>query len=150
MTLAQALRQLHAAGTAQNRKIYARHGVKGEMYGVSFAALKKLAKTAGSDMDLARRLWATTNHDARVLATMVADPGAFTSRELDAWVRELDNYVVTDAFGGLVARSPHARRKVAAWKSRKREFVAASAWNVLASLALHDEALARRRQRGEK
>jgi len=33
MTLAQALKKLEAAGTAQNRKVYARHGVRAEVYG---------------------------------------------------------------------------------------------------------------------
>ena len=135
MTLAQALAALAKAGTAQNRKIYARHGVTGEQYGVSYAELKKLKKTIGTDHELACGLWRTGNHDARILAAMVADPAALGSRELDAWARELDNSVVTDAFSSLVARTPHALRKFAAWRDRKAEHVAACAWNVLGVLA---------------
>ena len=63
-------------------------------------------------------------HDARILATMVADPAALGSRELDAWARDLDNYVVTDAFSTLVLRSGKGRRKFERWKNRKAEFVA--------------------------
>ncbi len=44
MTADQVHAELAAAGTAQNRKIYARHGVEGVMYGVSFAHLGKLQK----------------------------------------------------------------------------------------------------------
>jgi 3-methyladenine DNA glycosylase AlkD len=135
MTLAQTLKALAGAGTAQNRKIYARHGVAGDQYGVSFADLKKLRKAIGTDHALACALWRTGNHDARILATMVADPGAFGPRELDAWVRELDNYVITDAFSSLVVKTPHALRKFAAWRDRKAEHVSSCAWNVLAALA---------------
>ncbi len=35
MTLAQALQQLEAAGSAQTRKTYARHGVGPKIFGVS-------------------------------------------------------------------------------------------------------------------
>lgn len=138
MPLKDTLAALEKAGTAQNRKIYGRHGVAGPQYGVSFAVLKKLKKTIGTDQQLAVSLWATGNHDARILATMVADPAAFGVRELDARVRELDNYVVTDAFSAVVAGNPHARGRVDAWRDRKAEFVSACAFNVLAMLALHE------------
>jgi 3-methyladenine DNA glycosylase AlkD len=149
MTLQQALAALKKAGTAQNVKVYGRHGVKGEMYGVSFADLNKLKKTIGTDHDLACALWETGNHDARVLATMIADPAALTGSVMDAWARELDNYVLCDAFSAMIARTGAGLRKYGAWKRRKGEFVAAAAYNVLAAVACYrdgaeiDEAFAR-------
>jgi 3-methyladenine DNA glycosylase AlkD len=141
MTLKQALAALKKGGTAQNRKIYGRHGVSGEMYGVSYALQKKLAKQAGNDHELAVALWATGNHDARVLATMVCDPTAFSSRELDAMARDLDSYVLADAFSSVVSRSGKAIQKYGAWKNRKAEHISSAAWNVLASQAFHDDSL---------
>lgn len=135
MKIEEALRELEAAGTAQNRKIYARHGVKATMYGVSFAALGKLAKAIKVDHELAVALWETGNHDGRILATMVADPGALTSKQLDAWAKELDNYVVTDAFSKMVMKSPHCRAKADAWTKRKGEWVSTAGWTQLAQLA---------------
>jgi 3-methyladenine DNA glycosylase AlkD len=44
------------------------------MFGVSYAALGKLKKQIKQEHALAEALWETGNHDARVLATMVADP----------------------------------------------------------------------------
>jgi 3-methyladenine DNA glycosylase AlkD len=139
MNVKQAMAALRAAGTAQNRKIYGRHGVTRDMFGVSYAVQGRLKKQIGTDHELARALWATGNHDARVLATMVADPADMGSRELDAWARELDSYVVADVFGGLVSKSPHALRKVDAWRDRRAEHVAACAFNVLASLAVDED-----------
>lgn len=135
MTLNQALAALAKAGTAQNRKVYARHGVGENQYGVSYAELGKLRRAIGMDHDLALALWATGNHDARILACMTADPGVLGSREFDVMARELDNYVITDAFSTLVGRSPHAARKSAVWRDRRHEWTAAAAWNVLALLA---------------
>ena len=72
--LAQLLHEMESLGTAQNRKIYARHGVAGGQYGLSFANLKKLQKRTKKDHALSLALWETANHDCRILATMVADP----------------------------------------------------------------------------
>ncbi len=114
--------ELQKAGTAQNRKVYARHGVKGTFFGVGSASLRAMARRIKIDHNLARQLWATGNHDARMLATMVADPAALTASELDQWVRQVDNYVLADAFSALVARSPQATSRIDRWTRSKREF----------------------------
>lgn len=74
MTLPQALQQLEAAGSAQTRKTYSRHGIGPKMFGVSYAVLGQLTRQIKRDHALALGLWASGNHDARVLATMIADP----------------------------------------------------------------------------
>jgi 3-methyladenine DNA glycosylase AlkD len=74
MVARELLRELESAGTAQNRKIYARHGVKRPTFGVSFANLHALAKRINLDHGLGRELWASGNYAARILATMIADP----------------------------------------------------------------------------
>ncbi len=129
------LAALESCGTAQNRKTYRRHGVLGEQFGVSAANLKKLLKGRKGDEDLARRLWASGNHDARVLATMIADGKRLQIEQAERWADDLDSYVLADAFGKWVARSPHAQTLHEAWKDDQREFVAQTAWNVLVSLA---------------
>ena len=124
---------LHKAGTAQNRKVYARHGVKGTFFGVSFATLRTIARKARIDHDLARQLWATGNHDARMLATMIADPAALTASELDQWVRQVDNYVLADSFSALVARSPQAASRIDRWTRSKREFERRCGFGIIAA-----------------
>jgi len=139
MNLAQVMSKLKKAGTIQNRRVFENHGVTGEQFGVSYADLNKLKKSIGTDQDLALLLWDTGNHDARILACMVADSETFESHQLDAWVRDLDNYVVTDAFAALVAKSPHRDRKFLAWRDRKPEWTAATAWGVFCALAMHED-----------
>jgi 3-methyladenine DNA glycosylase AlkD len=91
MTIQQAVAELKKLGTDQNRAVYQRHGVGDKLYGVSFANLKNLKKEIKTDHELARRLWATGNHDARILATMIADPEETTPHLLDSWKDGLDN-----------------------------------------------------------
>src|SRR5690606_9859111 len=100
MQLDEVMAQLEALGTEQNRKTYARHGVKSAMFGVSYANLDKLKKKIKVDHPLAEALWATGNHDARVLATKIADPQQPDLAHLQAWAHDLDSYVICDAFSG--------------------------------------------------
>ena len=44
MTFDETMAELEALGTAENRKVYPRHGVKEPMFGVSYASLGKLEK----------------------------------------------------------------------------------------------------------
>jgi len=135
MTFDEAMRSLKTAGTAQNRNVYARHGVTGAAYGVSYRELGQLAKRNKSDTDLARRLWTSGNHDARILATMVADAPSLKSAELDRWARDLSNYVVTDAFARLASGSPFAAKKMDPWMRSRDEWRARTGWLVCAHLA---------------
>ena len=139
MTPNQAIAALRKAGTAQNQKIYQRHGVTPPLYGVSFAELKRLEKQIKVDHELAVALWATGNHDARMLATMVADPDRLGRRELDAWVRDVDNYVLSDALGGLVGRTTHRDSRADKWTTSRREFVAHTGWNLVGQQAMADD-----------
>jgi 3-methyladenine DNA glycosylase AlkD len=141
MTYADVMELLEREGTAQNRKIYARHGVGEKMFGVSYAALAKLKKQIKTDHGLAERLWASGNHDARILATMIADPARASSDLLDAWAAGLDNYVITDAFAKFAAASPSARSSVEKWTRSKDEWIGSAGWLMLALLATSDEKL---------
>lgn len=141
MKKTEVLNQLKAMGTAQNRKVYARHGVKGDMYGVSYANLGKLTKLIRVDHDLAESLWATGNHDARVLATMIADPARITACQLDAWAKDLDNYVLTDALSGLAGKTALAGKRMERWTRASGEWTGAAGWNILAHFAMSDDTI---------
>jgi 3-methyladenine DNA glycosylase AlkD len=140
-TLRSVLYELGRLGTAQNRTIYARHGVGPDMFGVSFANLGKLKKSLGTNHELARGLWATGNHDARVLATKIADPALFSSRELDVWVKDLDNYIIADAFSQLVEKTVWARKKMDSWGAIRGEWTGRVGWLLVARLAMRDPTL---------
>lgn len=136
------MEELQKLGTEQNRKIYRRHGAGEKLYGVSFGNLGKLKKRIKTDHELARRLWASGNHDARVLATMIADPAGTNAALLDSWKDGLDNYIVTDAFAKFVAASPPARQLAEQWTQSRKEWIGRAGWMLLTHLALHDASLA--------
>jgi 3-methyladenine DNA glycosylase AlkD len=142
MDVAEALARLEAAGTEQNRKIYRRHGARDPIFGVSFAVLHALAREAERDGALAASLWATGNYDARILACMVADQAAATEAGLDAWLAEIDVYVLVDVFvGSLATKVPGVRERADRWSASTRDWTAQAGWDLYGQLALHDPGL---------
>jgi 3-methyladenine DNA glycosylase AlkD len=141
MDLTQVMPELERLGTPQNVQIYGRHGVTDPTFGVSYAHLGMLKRRIKTNHALGIELWATGNHDARVLATMVADASQLTPRLLEAWVQELSDYATTDAFAKLAARSVHAPKKAAQWSKRKHEYVSRAGWDIIALLAMNDPRL---------
>lgn len=135
MRLQEVKTELEAMGTAQNRKVYARHGVRDEMFGVSYANLGKLCKKIRVDHELAQALWATGNHDAQVLATMIADPERTSNAELELWLADLDSYVLTDAFAKLAAKTAMAPQLMKRWIESPEEWVGRAGWTLVAVLA---------------
>jgi 3-methyladenine DNA glycosylase AlkD len=110
VTLADALRQLEALGSAGVRAQNAKGGPWGgaagdNQFGVSRGDVRKLASKIKTDHDLALALWKTGNVDAQFLATLVIDVDLLSAAELErlvksvtfAWVAEwLYSYVVKE------------------------------------------------------
>ena len=118
--------------------MYTRHGVRGDSYGVSYANLGSLKKKIKTDLALALGLWKSGNHDARVLATMIAPPAEMTPAILNVWARDLDNYVMTDAVAKLAAGTPEAVALAEKWIEAKSEWIASAGWTMMAALAATD------------
>lgn len=140
-TAAALLAELEKLGKESFRNTYIRHGAGDDVFGVSTADLKALQKKIRKDHDAARGLWKSGNYDARILATMIADPKAMEETTLDLWVRDLDNYPVMNAFAAFVAQTKHARAKAEKWVRVKDEYISSAGWNVYANLALRDKNL---------
>ena len=141
MTLADTMRELKAAGTAQNRKVYARHGVDGPMFGVSYANLAKFQKRIKTDSALAAELWATGNHDARILATKITHPQECKASALNAWARSLGNFIQSGALADTAAKSPHGPALVGKWIGSRNRTVQVAGWHLLACLSQWNAAL---------
>jgi 3-methyladenine DNA glycosylase AlkD len=138
MTVTETLKTLESLGTAQNRKVYARHGAPENQYGVSFANLQKLQKRIRVDQSLALGLWKSGNGDARILATMIAEPAKMTEKILDGWVGAIRYYVLADAVASLAIRTTFARGLAERWIREPAEFVAQAGWSMVARLSMQD------------
>ncbi len=138
-SLTEVMRELEAAGSAQTRKTYLRHGAKEPMFGVSFATLKVLVKRIGVDHDLARALWDTGNYDARILALKIADPARVEPKELERWAREIHSRSCGAYVAMLAAESPHGAALAREWLASDNDALRAAGWSLSSCLANLDE-----------
>lgn len=140
--LALALDLIHVQARPSELEGMARFGLTGEgRLGLSVPAMRTIAKTLGRDHTLAQALWDTNIPDARIVASMVAEPAKFTSRQMDAWARGFAAWDVCDQVcQNAFAASPLAWRKVTAWHMSEHAFVRRAAFALLAVLAVHDKA----------
>lgn len=137
-----ALQWLEAHGTKRYRdQLSARFAIHTDQaFGTSMPDVQKLAKTIGKDHELALLLWATGWHEAKALATHIADPKQVTPAQMDAWCADFRNWADCDtACFLLFDKTPHAIAKVKQWAKRKPEFEKRAAFALLAGLALHDK-----------
>ena len=142
MTVQEVLRELESLGTAQNRKIYRRHGACENLYGVSFANLRKMAKQLKVDHALAQQLWTTRNHEAQLLASMIADPVTVEESLVDRWISELADRIVTSEFTDFVSKTRFFQAKTEEWLDSEDEWIGRAGWQLLALLAMSDIELA--------
>jgi 3-methyladenine DNA glycosylase AlkD len=140
--LTQALALLHQNARPAELAGMARFGIVGEQrLGLSVPAMRGIARTLGRDHALAQALWDTAIPDARIVASMVADPVQLTSRQMDVWVKGFAAWDVCDQTClNAFCKSPLAWRKAEVWATRKDEFVRRASFALLATLAVHDKA----------
>jgi 3-methyladenine DNA glycosylase AlkD len=139
MDLKGALRELEAKGKLSARKAAARHGMTGSCFGVSASDLASIAKELKTDHALAVQLWGSGNHDARVLATLIADPALLDDTTLLAWLDDADNYVITDALAIVIAKMSTGLALARRLIDQPGEWPATAGWTALARLIAVDE-----------
>jgi 3-methyladenine DNA glycosylase AlkD len=135
------LDDLRKMGSKRNRAGMARYGINvTNAFGVSIVELRRIAKRLGVDHDLALALWATGNHEARLLACFVDDPNAVSKRQLEAWARDFDSWDICDqATTSLFDQTKHGWPKAVEWAGRKEEWIKRGGFALMAGLAVHDK-----------
>jgi len=118
-----------------------RYGISSEgTLGVSMPVIRAIARKAGRDPQVAEELWASGIHEARILATLVADPKQITRRQMTAWARDFDSWDVCDqACLNLFRYTPFAWELAAKWSAAPQEFVRRAGFALMAGLAVKDK-----------
>ncbi len=108
--------------------------------GIPVPELRAIAKNLGKDHQLALELWNSRIADARILASMVAEPDRLTEGEMGNWVEDFDSWDVCDQVCmNLFDKSPLAWKKIPEWSQREEEFIRRAALALIACLGWHDK-----------
>ena len=137
VTYDEAVAALEAAADPTRLPGMARVGIEvSHAIGVSVPSIRRIAKRAGTDHALARALWATNIHEARLLAALVADPSGLSFTAMRAWARDLDSWDVTDMLADTFVATPHADQAIRAWSTARHGFTKRCAFSMIARLAV--------------
>jgi 3-methyladenine DNA glycosylase AlkD len=126
--VAEVMAELAALEDPKTRAVNERHG---DDHGVNLTQLRAVAKRLKTQQDLARRLWATGDTAARLVAILICRPKLFERDELDAMLREsrvpkVHGWLV----GYVVKKSPHAEELRVAWFADSDPVVASAGWEL--------------------
>ena len=134
------LDELRAAADPSRLPGMARVGISVEhALGVSIPACRAIARRHRPDHALALALWRTRTHEARILASMVDDPGRVTWSQMERWVRGFDSWDLCDQVcGNLFGPTPFVWDAARAWTRRPGEFVKRAGFTLIAERAVHD------------
>lgn len=141
MTVADILDDLKALATEETRVGMARFGIPNDhALGVTMRDMKGYAKQHGRDHALASELWQTGIYEAQTVAAFIAEPSVISSREMDRWAKDFDNWAICDTVCmHLFDRTPHAWHKVRPWTSDEREFVRRAGYALIWALSIQDK-----------
>jgi 3-methyladenine DNA glycosylase AlkD len=96
MTLDDIMKKLESLGDPKMLQHHAKCGGNESMFGVKLGDIRNMAKEIKSDHDLAMKLWATGNLDARLLATLILKPKLLSADELEKLVSDSQNTWLAD------------------------------------------------------
>jgi 3-methyladenine DNA glycosylase AlkD len=141
MTADQVIANLKQHANTQAVEGMARFGIRpAQALGIPIPTLRRMAKEIGRNQALALALWASGIHEARILASMIAEPQLVSAELMEAWVNDFDTWDVCDQVcGNLFDKTPYAYQKAKEWCQQEKEFVRRAGFVMMAELAVHDK-----------
>jgi len=141
MTSDQIIANLKQLANAQAIEGMARFGIRpAQALGISMPTLRKMAKEIRRNQALALALWDSGIHEARILASMIAEPQLVSAELMEKWANDFDSWDVCDQVcGNLFDKTPYAYQKATQWCQQEREFVRRAGFVMMAELAVHDK-----------
>jgi 3-methyladenine DNA glycosylase AlkD len=120
----------------------ARFGIrpKAQAYGIPLPVIRQMAKEIKKDHGLAISLFKSGIHEAKILATIIAEQDKLTEREIESWIRLFDSWDIVDqCCMNLFWQSKICRKKIIEWAKSEEEFIRRTAFSLMAALAVKDK-----------
>jgi len=125
---------LKAEAKEENRAGMVRFGIPADKaLGVPKPAIRAIARQTRKDHALALELWKAGILEARILASLVAEPAKVTRAQMEDWVCDFDSWDICDQVcGNLFDRVAAAEEAIRDWHMDEREFVRRAAFSTIA------------------
>jgi 3-methyladenine DNA glycosylase AlkD len=121
--------------------MHIRHGAVENCYGVKMGDIRVVAKEIKANTNFAKLLWATGNHEAMLLAVLLAKPKELTSKEIDHMVHSAGSAPVLDWLNSYVVKAhPEKESLRSAWMQSAEPLAARSGWSLTTERVIKDPA----------
>lgn len=140
-TVQSVINELKKHGSEYNRQGMARFGIDAEKaLGVNVPVMRSLAKKIGKNHELALKLWESGYHEARHVASMIADPELTTKTLVNKWAKDFNSWDIVDGTcSNLLRKTDFAYELIPLYAKRKEEFIRRTAFSLIAYLVVHDK-----------
>src|SRR3990167_6984975 len=116
---------LQSLANPDNLTGMARYGINtNNALGVTVSALREIGNGMRGAHIMARDLWNSAVHEARILACIIYDPQELTEEQMEKWVHEFDSWDICDQVcNNLFVKSPIAYDKAIEWSGSSETYV---------------------------
>ena len=141
ISLDDILKKLRKNANKKDIPHMAKYGINPEKaLGVKIPVLRSLAKEIKKDHPLALALWDTEFHEARILASMIADKELTTAKLAYSWIEEFNSWDLCDqCIMNLFEDLPSAFEKAAEWAEMEDLWFRRAGFVMMARLAVSDK-----------
>ena len=137
--IAEVIEELKSLARSQHKKGFSYYKIDDtNALGVRMPDIHSLSKKLKNEHDLAMALWEETCHEAKILATLVADPGKLTIKQADKWVKDFYSWDLCDqAATNLFRKTEFIWDSIFKWFEWEGEYQRRAGFTNLAVLAVH-------------
>jgi 3-methyladenine DNA glycosylase AlkD len=105
--------------------------------GISTDEMRRIARLIKKDHARALELWQTGVREARLLASLTAEPKTLSLDEARQWAADFNSWEIVDTVSDLFVESGHWPVLIPEFAADEREFVRRTAFSMMAWAAVH-------------
>lgn len=136
MIISDFIDELKGLASEALRKEYIRNGGPENVLGLKYTYLQFYKKEFGKNQAMAIKLWETKIPEVQILATMMTDQNQMTAELIDKWDKDVNFYLLSDAFIGNVLTPFKGSLQLAnKWINESGEYTLRHAYTIIFMLA---------------
>lgn len=136
MTINEFVEELKGLASESLRQEYIKNGASERVLGLKYTYLQHYKKELGRNHNYALMLWDTQIPEVQILATMLVDEDKLTSELIEKWNKDVDFYLLSDAFiGNILSPFKGSLQLANKWIHSSDEYTLRHAYTIIFILA---------------
>ncbi len=144
MTCDEIIKELKENASEKHKANVVKMGIPAEhSIGVSTAVVRAIAKKAGKSNELARELWISGYHEAKLLAVLVFDKKTVSHEEIEKLILDVQSWDLCDHLcKNLIIKLKGYDEFISKWVASTHTYKKRAAFTLIASSVIHNKVIA--------